>query len=46
MKVTLANGQVIADLEIDEEGNITGLKDGIIYMGPSNDKDPKNGFIN
>lgn len=45
MKVTLANGQVIADLEIDEEGNITGLKDGIIYMGPSNDKDPKNGFI-
>lgn len=45
MKVTLANGQVIADLEIDEEGNITGLKDGVIYMGPSDNKEPKNGFI-
>lgn len=45
MKVTLANGQVIADLEIDEEGNVTGLKDGVIYMGPSDNKEPKNGFI-
>ena len=45
MKVTLANGQVIADLEIDEEGNVTGLKDNVIYMGPSNNKEPKNGFI-
>lgn len=45
MKVTLANGQVITDLEIDEEGKITGLKDGVIYMGPSNNKDPKNGFV-
>lgn len=45
MKVTLANGQVITELEIDEEGNITGLKDGVIYMGPSNNKEPKNGFI-
>lgn len=45
MKVTLANGQVIVDLQIDEEGNITGLKDGIIYMGPSDKSNPKNGFI-
>lgn len=45
MKVTLANGQVITELEIDEEGNITGLKDGVIYMRPSNNREPKNGFI-
>lgn len=45
MKVTLANGQVITELEIDEEGNVTGLKDGVIYMGPSNNREPKNGFI-
>lgn len=45
MKVTLANGQVITELEIDEAGNVTGLKDGVIYMGPSNNREPKNGFI-
>lgn len=45
MKVTLANGQVITDLEIDEEGNVTGLKDGIVYMKPSINNEPKNGFV-
>lgn len=49
MKVTLANGQVIADLEvtIDEKGNykITGDKKGITYMQPSATTSPQNGFI-
>ena len=45
MKLTLANGQVITDIEIDENGKITGQKDGIVYMGPSQNTEPKNGFL-
>lgn len=45
MKVTLANGQVIADLKVDGEGNISGEKNGITYMKPSPTTSPQNGFI-
>ena len=45
MKVTLANGQVITDISIDENGNITGEKGDLIYMGPSETTIPKNGFV-
>lgn len=48
MKVTLANGQVIADLTIDEEGNtkeVNGEKKGITYMQPQENITPQNGFI-
>ena len=45
MKLALANGQTIADIEIDENGKITGQKDGIVYMGPSQNTEPKNGFL-
>ncbi|MGN1297253.1 MAG: SdrD B-like domain-containing protein [Clostridia bacterium] len=40
-KVTLANGQVVADVTIDENGNMTGEKDHVTYMGPS----ANNGFV-
>lgn len=45
LKATLANGQVIVDIEIDENGNITGEKNGITYMGPNPNIIPSNGFI-
>ena len=45
LKATLANGQVIVDLEIDEEGNVTGQQNGITYMGPNPNMIPSNGFI-
>lgn len=45
MKVTLANGQVITDISIDENGNVTGEKKYLTYMGPSENAIPKNGYI-
>lgn len=42
-KVTLANGQVIADITIDEKGNITGERNHVTYMGPSSSTG--NGFV-
>ena len=44
-KVTLANGQVIADMAIDEKGNITGERNHVTYMGPSSTTTPKNGLV-
>lgn len=45
LKATLANGQVIVNLEIDENGNITGEKNGITYMKPDPNMIPNNGFV-
>ena len=45
LKATLANGQVIVNLEIDENGNVTGDKKGITYMKPDPNMTPSNGFI-
>ena len=45
IKVTLANGQVIVDLSIDEGGNITGEKNYVTYMKPSDNTTPKNGLL-
>lgn len=45
VKVTLANGQVIADMTIDEKGNITGERNHVTYMGPSSTTTPKNGLV-
>lgn len=45
MKLTLANGQVIADVTIDENGNLSGEKSHIIYMRPSDKTQPKNGLL-
>lgn len=44
MKVTLANGQVIADLTIDENGKIQGERNHVTYMKP-NEATKDNGFI-
>lgn len=44
-KVTLANGQVIADVTIDENGKMTGETNHVVYMGPSATTEPNNGFI-
>lgn len=45
LKATLTNGQVIANLEIDEQGNITGDQKNITYMKPDPLMQPNNGFI-
>lgn len=45
LKATLTNGQVIANLEIDEQGNITGDQKNITYMRPDPLTQPNNGFI-
>lgn len=45
MKVTLANGQVIANLTVDEDGKIQGEKTGVTYMKPGATTNPMNGFI-
>ena len=42
-KVTLANGQVIADMTIDEKGIIKGERNHVTYVGPSSSTD--NGFV-
>lgn len=44
MKVTLANGQVLVNLTVDENGNITGERNHITYMKPD-EADKYNGFI-
>ena len=44
LKLTLANGQVIADVSIDENGNLTGEERYVSYMPPS-DNLPKNGYL-
>ena len=44
-KVTLANGQVVADITIDEDGNITGERNHLTYMKPSDNINPQNGFV-
>ena len=45
LKATLANGQVIVDIEIDKDGTITGDRSGLTYMRPSPTIEPSNGFI-
>lgn len=45
LRATLANGHTLVDLEIDENGNITGEQKGITYMKPDSNMNPANGFI-
>lgn len=44
-KVTLANGQIIADATIDENGRLSGESNHVTYMGPSDNTNPRNGFV-
>ena len=45
VKVTLANGQVVVDSTIDEDGNVNGQSNYVIYMGPSERAMPRNGYV-
>lgn len=45
MKITLANGQVINNIRIEDDGTITGEKQGVTYMKPSDNVEPSNGFV-
>ena len=45
LKVTLANGQVVNNITIEDDGSITGDKSNITYMPPSDMTQPANGFI-
>lgn len=36
-KITLANGQILIDATVDENGNLQGAHDYLTYMGPEND---------
>ncbi len=45
LKVTLANGQVVTDATIDEDGNITGQVGHLTHMGPSESASPANGYV-
>lgn len=44
-KITLANGQVISDIRIEDDGTITGEKQYITYIKPSDKTEPKNGMV-
>ena len=45
-KITLANGQVLVDATVDENGNLGGVHNYVTYMGPSiNNGYSNNGFI-
>ena len=43
-KLTLANGQVVVDAQIDENGNLTGSTNNLIYMKPGTTT-PSNGQL-
>ena len=45
MKVTLANGQVLVDLEVTEDGKLEGQTSNVTYLPPSTSSIPTNGFI-
>ena len=34
-KITLANGQILVDATVDENGKVSGLKNNLTYMGPT-----------
>ena len=45
-KVTLANGQIIADVTINDDGTLTGEKNHVTYMGPiKTGASVTNGFV-
>lgn len=47
IRITLANGQILADAEIDENGNMTGQTNYLTYVGPikENGITVTNGFL-
>ena len=45
MKVTLANGTTLVDLEITEDGKLEGLTSNVTYLPPAEYAIPKNGMV-
>ena len=45
VKATLSNGQLIADLIIDENGKATGTNNYVTYMKPEPNTYPSNGYV-
>ena len=45
MKVTLANGTTLVDLEITEDGKLEGQTSSVTYLPPSDTSIPKNGMV-
>ncbi len=45
LKLTLANGQVISDVTVNEDGTLSGNSNNITYMKPDPNNNPKNGYI-
>ncbi len=44
-KVTLANGQVIVDAKVNDNGKLDGQTNHLTYMAPSSNVSPKNGYV-
>ncbi len=45
MKLTLANGQPLVDLQITEDGILEGQTGNVIYLPPSPNSTPRNGMV-
>ena len=45
MKLTLANGQTLVDLQITEDGKLEGQTANVTYLPPSPNSIPKNGMV-
>ncbi len=45
VKLTLANGQVLVDLVITEDGELEGQTSNVIYIPPSENSSPTNGLL-
>ena len=45
LSITLANGQVINNITLEDDGSITGDSSNVTYMLPSNTTNPANGFV-
>lgn len=45
LKITLANGQEVSNIRIEDDGTITGDSSNVTYMPPSETTSPSNGFV-
>ena len=45
LKITLANGQQVTNIRLEDDGTITGDSSNVTYMPPSNTTSPANGFV-
>ena len=45
LKITLANGQVVSNARIEDDGKLTGSTSNVTYMKPSETTNPANGFV-